>query len=651
MKLILTISVFVIIYSFVNYPHRPLSGNVYHVKNGGNDALDGLTDATAWETVAKVNSFSATTGFSPSDSINFKCGDTWNEQLNIVNSGASGDPIIISSYGTGPKPTFTGFKKAINWTDSSGIWFTTLTGGVAYQNTIMIDGKLRAKGRFPNADTVLPCLTNSYYKASLNHQSIDFTGAELVLKNFVWIWDINKILSIENVATKDSITLATPLTYNANFAGASSCFFQNSVKCLDLPYEWAVDSILKKIWVKSVDTPNLYYSTIDTTVTNHNVSYVTFNNVNISGANRIGFSADTNRNIVLQNSTIRDCGKNGIGLNKSHQTHITNDSVFECLNDGLYTRWSSDTCSFLDSYWGKCGVYAGMNLSGNSASCGLFHYGLNPIFRHNRLDSTGYHGFYWFGANAFVDSNWMTNCGLNKGDGASIYCFPGISCTGTIIQNNIIGNYNIPTGVPAGFGFGGIYLDGSVSGVTVRNNVCFDFTGASIIMNGGSNNSATGNLCLNAYNQCFYTANAAAISNTPIKHNILYSTYTLAEPVFFAGQFNSLQDSNIILRATAPDSLIRYGQTMFWYSLSGWQTLSSNDLHSTSTFPSLATSQTGTLYINPTDHDSTINFSGRKVSALNDVYENSVIIPAYGGMLLFNARPVNTTNVGSLKFN
>jgi hypothetical protein len=43
----------------------------------GNNARDGQSEANAWQTIAKVNA----SNFLPGDSILFKCGETWREQL------------------------------------------------------------------------------------------------------------------------------------------------------------------------------------------------------------------------------------------------------------------------------------------------------------------------------------------------------------------------------------------------------------------------------------------------------------------------------------------------------------------------------------------------------------------------------------------
>ncbi|MED5019197.1 right-handed parallel beta-helix repeat-containing protein [Paenibacillus chibensis] len=81
----------------------------YYVDSvGGSDASDGLSEASAWKTVAKVNS----TTFMPGDRILFKAGGVWTGELWPKGSGTNGNPILIDMYGTGSKPAFTGSQTA-----------------------------------------------------------------------------------------------------------------------------------------------------------------------------------------------------------------------------------------------------------------------------------------------------------------------------------------------------------------------------------------------------------------------------------------------------------------------------------------------------------------------------------------------------------
>jgi hypothetical protein len=92
----------------------------------GVDTNDGLSTATAWKTVAKVNGST----FAAGDQILFKRGGVWNESLVPPSSGASGNPIVFDAYGTGEAPTLTGYVglPSASWTlDSGNIWKTSIT--------------------------------------------------------------------------------------------------------------------------------------------------------------------------------------------------------------------------------------------------------------------------------------------------------------------------------------------------------------------------------------------------------------------------------------------------------------------------------------------------------------------------------------------
>lgn len=70
------------------------SSATYYVKNGGSDSNTGLSDAQAWATVSKVNSFT----FATSDDVYFKQDSQWREQLVVDWAGTSGDKVIIGTY-------------------------------------------------------------------------------------------------------------------------------------------------------------------------------------------------------------------------------------------------------------------------------------------------------------------------------------------------------------------------------------------------------------------------------------------------------------------------------------------------------------------------------------------------------------------------
>ncbi len=80
-------------------------GVSYHVDAGaGNDARDGLSPATAWRSLEKVNAVE----LQPGDRVLLKAGSVWTVALRPRGSGAAGRPIELDAYGEGPRPAIHG---------------------------------------------------------------------------------------------------------------------------------------------------------------------------------------------------------------------------------------------------------------------------------------------------------------------------------------------------------------------------------------------------------------------------------------------------------------------------------------------------------------------------------------------------------------
>lgn len=88
----------------------------YYVSNTGHDTNNnGLSEGAPWLTIAKVNAST----FSAGDSILFKRGDTWREQLTVPSSGGAGSPITFGAYGSGEKPIFNGSNLVTTWSSDA----------------------------------------------------------------------------------------------------------------------------------------------------------------------------------------------------------------------------------------------------------------------------------------------------------------------------------------------------------------------------------------------------------------------------------------------------------------------------------------------------------------------------------------------------
>ncbi|MBC9933044.1 right-handed parallel beta-helix repeat-containing protein [Chitinophaga qingshengii] len=84
--------------------------NRYYIDDNGSDTSNGRSPATAWKTLAKVN----TVTFQPGDSVLFKRGGSWTGTLVIKSSGAAGANITFGAYGSGDKPRITGNNSTLS---------------------------------------------------------------------------------------------------------------------------------------------------------------------------------------------------------------------------------------------------------------------------------------------------------------------------------------------------------------------------------------------------------------------------------------------------------------------------------------------------------------------------------------------------------
>ncbi len=83
----------------------------YYVDPAGSDSNAGTATGAAWKTIAKV----AATSVNPGDSVLFKRGATWYEQLNIPQSGTAGSPVTYGAYGSGALPVIHGGTPVTGW--------------------------------------------------------------------------------------------------------------------------------------------------------------------------------------------------------------------------------------------------------------------------------------------------------------------------------------------------------------------------------------------------------------------------------------------------------------------------------------------------------------------------------------------------------
>ncbi|MEE4241378.1 MAG: discoidin domain-containing protein, partial [Desulfopila sp.] len=92
-------------------------GTTYYISSSmGNDANNGLTPDSCWQTIEKVNQ----TELQGGDAVLFRRDDTWREELVISSSGSVDSHITYSAYGSGRKPKLLASEQANGWVAVAG---------------------------------------------------------------------------------------------------------------------------------------------------------------------------------------------------------------------------------------------------------------------------------------------------------------------------------------------------------------------------------------------------------------------------------------------------------------------------------------------------------------------------------------------------
>ena len=89
--------------TFSSFAYEFDEGNTYYISNEGDDSNDGLSEATPWKTISKINEAFANDNnggwIAPGDKVLFRRGDVFYGNLHVNRSGTEDALIEISSYG------------------------------------------------------------------------------------------------------------------------------------------------------------------------------------------------------------------------------------------------------------------------------------------------------------------------------------------------------------------------------------------------------------------------------------------------------------------------------------------------------------------------------------------------------------------------
>ncbi len=513
----------------------------YYVSASGNNSNTGLTSSAPWQTIAKVNS--SFSSIAAGDSILFRRGDVFYGALVVGKSGSSGKPIVISAYGTGERPVFSGYTTLTGWTSAGGgIYQVSVPKAKSNLNLVTLNNKPQAMGRYPNADTdnggYLSYETFSGTSSITDNQlpsTPNWTGAKVVIRKAMWITDRCKITSHSG----NTINFTDISGYNGNVG--YGYFIQDDPRTLDKLGEWYLNKSTKVFQMyfgtASPASYSIKVATIDTLIRLTSRNYININNIDFEGANGDAICGINSSYINIQNCELVNVGEDGIYTTGSSNLLIENINTNNVLSNGISVNGStSSNITIRGCKIKNTGTLTGMGQDNSGSYKGIMAIiGSNLLIEYNRLDTTGYCGIEFRGNNVTVKNNRVDYFCFIKDNGGGIYTWaggtaadPGPTYTNRVIQGNIIshsiGARDGRTG--ANTYDDGIFLDGTSMNVNITGNTTFNNARGGINANNPTNVSITDNT---SFNNALYQISSVrwywgSIKNLVIKRNILYST-------------------------------------------------------------------------------------------------------------------------------
>lgn len=453
----------------------------YYLSNQGNDANDGISSATAWQTLNRINQAIQERTITLGDTILFQRGHSF--VGTIAANRIRGDDtlgVTFGAFGDGDRPILSGSIPLSGWNattangvstcqvDISGVLNniadTTSSGGAVFDDIVagryehapqqvLWNSQFQYLARYPDIDVNTP--TNSFLfvndeaqtgstmkddDLSSVPQRNQWVGGTVVYRQINWSYKYGNVLSINSSSMKLDENMV------GNFGGENGYFFQGKLVGLSAPNEWIIDNntlyfiptsgtscqqldgtVLVSVFKNAVSLNSLDrfenikvfgYSAAGVAL-GHQDTDITVQNSEFSHSGD-GISGTSNSDVLIHNNYIHDIADTGISINSPLRITVT-DNVIEYI--GLYPGFAA-------------GMYNGITMQANTATD--YH---SNVIRGNRISYIGYSGIMYRVGNtrdeyaSYIENNVIEHVLQTLVDGGAIYMQ---DTRNTIIRNNII---------------------------------------------------------------------------------------------------------------------------------------------------------------------------------------------------------------------
>ncbi len=384
----------------------------YYVKNGGNDGADGLSDASAWATISKVNNRDLAAG----DIVLFKRGSSWSDTLIPKTSGSLSLPITFDAYGSGDAPEIN-----VNYDSSK-------------KRSLYVSGKshLHIKNM---------TLRNGTNEGEVHIGSVELSGSSYIVLEGLVVADTYSKCGLMVGSASSNVTVKDCVVYGTQFPRYMGVLVDGGGILVGDFHSRSVVGTTDGVSVINCEVyDNTGYGITIFEASNNRIAYNTiYNNwgPGIWGGGASG--SHSSGNIVERNTIYENCqGQDdayGIDFYRPGNNNVIRYnrvySQFDTVNNG-----ASRGIPFVPGLSNYIGT-GGIRFDGNDTMPVLVTHG---NIAHNNLVYNNYHGFEVIQiSNTSVFNNTIYN---NSSGGRAIGIATNNSITpkvsGTVVKNNLI---------------------------------------------------------------------------------------------------------------------------------------------------------------------------------------------------------------------
>lgn len=331
-----------------------------------------------------------------------------------------------------------------------------------------------------------------------------------------WKWDwSDQTMPVDKIDV-EAKTITPGLQSYYTITQGQKFYIYNLIEELDSPGEWFYDKTSGNLYFYPLDndknsTMILAFSG-ENIIKINNAEYINIRDFEVTGTRSMGISASGN-NIKLSYLSVNRLSGAGISISGNNITvegcHIYttgqkgidvsggNKETLEPSNNLIFNNHIHDNGRLVTTYEGAVRVT-----------------GYGSTVKNNLMYDGTHVGVTLGGADNVVEYNEIHDFLKTSSDMGAIYMNNGYPNRGNIIRYNSIydclsNSGQVGTGdVGGGWSVYGVYLDNFTSGVSVYGNVISNIAGKAVFINGGRDNTVTGNIFANTTSGAYLSASS-----------------------------------------------------------------------------------------------------------------------------------------------